>query len=182
MSTVSGSQHSQARSRAGIDVGRRPTVADVAREAQVSRATVSYVLSGKPNHRIPPKTVERVRAVAEQLGYRPSAAARALKLGHSDIVLGLLPDWPIGHTFGRLLELLSTELDAAGLTFMAHPGTRSHRGWLPGEWRGVSPVAVISFEPMEESEAEAITAEGIVLEQWFAAGRPFREPGRSQVE
>lgn len=192
MSSVnSNADRVQARRRAGVEPGRRPTVADVAREAAVSRATVSYVLNEKPNHRIPPKTAERVQLVAERLGYTPSAAARALKLGRSDVVLGLLPDWPIGHTQGRVLQLLSIEFEAAGLTFMAHPGTRSRHGWSPGEWRGVTPIAVISFEPMEESEAEAITTEGILIEPWFsvpepgdpgAAGRPFRGVGRSQVE
>lgn len=77
----------------------------------MSSATVSYVLNHKPDHRIPVGTVERVLAAARLLGYKPSVAARVLKLGRSDVVLGLLPDWPIGYTLGGLLEALSTEFE-----------------------------------------------------------------------
>jgi len=170
---------------------RRPTGADVAREAGVSRATVSYVLSGRPKHRIPPSTADRVKAAALRLGYTPSATARALKLGRTDVVVGLLPDWPIGHTTGRVLELLATEFEAAGLTFMAHLGTHSGPAWAPGTWRGVSPVGIVSIEPMSPANVAAILADGVVVEQWFTekdvtdggpAGRSFRGVGRAQVE
>jgi len=45
------------------------TLKDVAKAAGLSVSAVSYALRGAPN--IPPATVERVRRVAEQLGYRP---------------------------------------------------------------------------------------------------------------
>ena len=169
---------------------RRPTADDVARAANVSRATVSYVLNDKPDHRIPARTVERVIAAARLLGYKPSVAARALKLGRSDVVLGLLPDWPIGYTVGSLLEALSTEFESFGLTFVAHPGTRSHEGWSPGLWRGVAPAGVVSFQPLRQAEREALAAEGIAIEVLFAGddpdtdvyAGPFAETGRIQVE
>ncbi|WP_257234742.1 hypothetical protein [Streptomyces sp. JV178] len=41
------------------------------------------------------------------LGYAPSAAARALRTGRSDIVLGVLPDWPVQHILGRLIQQLT---------------------------------------------------------------------------
>ncbi|MCV7032396.1 LacI family DNA-binding transcriptional regulator [Mycobacterium sherrisii] len=52
------------------------TIKDVARAANVSVTTVSDALSG--NGRLTAKTRSRVRAVADKLGYRPSAAARSL--------------------------------------------------------------------------------------------------------
>lgn len=51
-------------------------IQDVAREAGVSAATVSYVLNGQG--KISPKTRERVLEVVQRLRYRPSAAGRDL--------------------------------------------------------------------------------------------------------
>lgn len=67
----------------------RPTVADVARTAGVSRTTVSHALSGKG--RVDARTRERVQAVADRLGYVPSRTARNLALGRSDTIGLLLP-------------------------------------------------------------------------------------------
>ena len=58
---------------------RRATSADVAREAGVSRATVSYVLNDTPNQKIPEQTREKVLEAARKLAYSPSTAARALR-------------------------------------------------------------------------------------------------------
>ncbi len=54
------------------------TIADVARRAGVSTATVSRVLAGLGGAR--PETRERITAAARDLDYRPSAVARSLKL------------------------------------------------------------------------------------------------------
>lgn len=69
----------------------RPTIADVAREADVSSTTVSLVLSGKAE-RISGVTRERVIRTAESLGYRPNRAAQGLRGGRSG-TLGLLTDY-----------------------------------------------------------------------------------------
>jgi len=53
------------------------TIADVARRAQVSTATVSRVLAGRGRAR--PETRDRVFAAARELGYRPSGVARSLR-------------------------------------------------------------------------------------------------------
>lgn len=55
----------------------RPTIHDVAREAGVSIATVSYVLNGRGS--VAPETRERVISVARGLDYRPSMTARNLQ-------------------------------------------------------------------------------------------------------
>jgi LacI family transcriptional regulator, galactose operon repressor len=66
---------------------RRPTVKDVARQAGVSTATVSRVLSG--TNAVDDVLAERVRAACAALHYRPNSAARALVRGTSAII-GLL--------------------------------------------------------------------------------------------
>ncbi len=70
-------------------VPRRPTIADVARQAGVSVTTVSHALSGQG--RVDQATRDHVRQVSDRLGYVPSRAARNLALGRSDSIGLLLP-------------------------------------------------------------------------------------------
>ena len=58
--------------------GRAVTMADVARQAGVSRTAVSFVLNENNDVAIPPATRSRIVEAAAQLGYRPHAAAQAL--------------------------------------------------------------------------------------------------------
>ncbi|HEX6352836.1 LacI family DNA-binding transcriptional regulator [Actinophytocola sp.] len=64
---------------------RRPTTKEVAALAEVSVATVSYVLNGK-EHRVTEQTRQRVLAAAEELGYVRSSAARSLRLRRTERV------------------------------------------------------------------------------------------------
>jgi DNA-binding LacI/PurR family transcriptional regulator len=151
---------------------RRPTSADVAREAGVSRATVSYVLNDTPHQKIPENTRHRVREAALQLGYTPSAAARVLRSGRSDVVLLLLPDWPIGAAVGQLLEALSATLADAGLTFVAHPRARARRS-VSEVWKAITPAAVVALGEFDEQEAATMRATGVQL----VVGLLGRSPG-----
>lgn len=63
------------------------TIGDVAREAGVSRSTVSYALSGKRT--ISRETRERVESAISRLGFTVNAGARALATSET-MVLGLL--------------------------------------------------------------------------------------------
>ncbi|MBO3102730.1 LacI family DNA-binding transcriptional regulator [Cellulomonas fengjieae] len=67
---------------------RRPTITDVARAAGVSIAVVSYALNGRPG--VSAATRERVLRVADEFGWRPSAAARSMRSGPRAI--GLVVD------------------------------------------------------------------------------------------
>lgn len=125
--------------------GRRSTSADVARVAGVARSTVSYVLNNHPHQKISEATRERVLAAAEQLGYRPSAAARALRRGRTDLVLCLLPDFPIGHTLGNFLLTLSAAFGRHGFTFVVHP-TTPHERPLREVWQAIGPAAIVSLD------------------------------------
>jgi DNA-binding LacI/PurR family transcriptional regulator len=66
---------------AGVPPDRRATIRDVASAAGVSTTTVSDALNGRG--RLPAATREHVGAIAEGLGYRARAAARALREGRS---------------------------------------------------------------------------------------------------
>jgi DNA-binding LacI/PurR family transcriptional regulator len=143
-------------------MARRVTSADVAREAGLSRATVSYVLNNTPHQKIPDETRQRVLAAAQRLGYAPSAAARALRSGRSDVVLCLLPDWPLGPEVGALASNLSTELARRGMTFVLHPITAGGRSTAE-IWKAITPAAVLAFEEFSAAESAAMAAAGIEL-------------------
>jgi len=65
---------------------RRITSYDVAKAAGVSQTTVSFVLNQVAEANISDETRQRVVAIAEQMGYVPDAAARALVLGRTQII------------------------------------------------------------------------------------------------
>ena len=65
---------------------KRPTSADVANLAGVSRTTVSFVLNDRPDVKIPDETRRRVLDAARELGYHPHAPARQLAGGASRVL------------------------------------------------------------------------------------------------
>jgi LacI family transcriptional regulator len=81
----------------------------VARLAEVSTATVSRVLSGgKP---VSPEVSERVRAAAQDVGYRPNPAAQTLLRGSSRTVGVVVPD--LGNPyFAEILKGVAAEASA----------------------------------------------------------------------
>ena len=141
---------------------KRVTSADVARLAGVSRATVSYVLNDTPRQTISAGTRTRVLDAAAHLGYSPSAAARTLRTGRSDVVLCLLPDWPIGPEVGSLLGNLSAALTRHGLTLVVHPGSRGERP-VAELWKAITPAAVISYTEFSDAEIAAMRSAGVAL-------------------
>ena len=66
------------------------TIYDVAREADVSMATVSRVVNGNPN--VKPATRKKVLEVIERLDYRPNAVARGLASKKTTTVGVIIPD------------------------------------------------------------------------------------------
>ncbi|SFL33349.1 transcriptional regulator, LacI family [Gracilibacillus orientalis] len=60
------------------------TIRDIAKRAEVSPGTVSFVLNGKGDHmRIAAKTQEKILKIAKELGYLPSISARRLRNSES---------------------------------------------------------------------------------------------------
>ncbi|MEV5829474.1 LacI family DNA-binding transcriptional regulator [Spirillospora sp. NPDC052242] len=141
---------------------RRVTSADVARESGLSRATVSFVLNDKPNQSIPPATRERVLQAAARLGYIPYAPARTLRSGRSDIVLLVLPPWPLGPAMNRLVDAAAEVLTEAGLTLVAH----IHLGGperLASLNTSLAPAAVFGMQPFTQEEQDVMRRAGVGL-------------------
>jgi DNA-binding LacI/PurR family transcriptional regulator len=99
----------------------------VARRCGVSQSTVSLVFSGKAAGRISARTEAAVRAAAAELGYRPNAAARALKRGAARTIVLVVPDIT-NPFFGGLLRGAQTAARAAGYA-VALIDTDNDRAW-----------------------------------------------------
>jgi LacI family transcriptional regulator len=83
---------------------------DVARYAGVSTAVISYVINSGPKG-VAPATRERVLEAIRVLGYRPNAAARALKLGSTELLGLIVPDItnPYFAELSRAIEEVADE-------------------------------------------------------------------------
>lgn len=77
---------------------KRPTILDIARAAGVSKGAVSYALNGRPGVSV--ETRARILGIAEELGWIPSSAARALSSDRAEA---------IGLIAVRQPELVATE-------------------------------------------------------------------------
>jgi len=67
-----------------VVVAPKCTIADIARRAGVSTGAVSYALNNRPG--VSQATRERILAVAAELGWQPSAAARSLSGSRTETV------------------------------------------------------------------------------------------------
>jgi DNA-binding LacI/PurR family transcriptional regulator len=97
--------------------GRSATLDRVAREAGVSRATVSRVVNGSP--KVSPDVRRAVERAVSRLGYVPNPAARSLVTRRSDSI-GLVITEPASRLFDdpffpRLLRGISAELSDRNL-------------------------------------------------------------------
>jgi DNA-binding LacI/PurR family transcriptional regulator len=84
------------------------TIATVARQARVSRQTVSNVINAP--HLVREETRARVRAAIEALGYRASQAARQMRTGQSRLIAARIEparDGINGSVFDRFLHGLT---------------------------------------------------------------------------
>ena len=86
------------------------TIRDIAREAGVSTALVSFVMSnavaGEQLYRVSSETSKRVLEVAERLQYNPNSSARALRSGKTGTIGVILSDIanPFFAEIARYLE------------------------------------------------------------------------------
>lgn len=116
---------------------RRPTIADIARQAGLTKAAVSFALNDQPG--VSQATRERVLAIAREIGWQPNSAARALTDGRAG-AFGLVIDRPAGMLgvepfFMQLVAGIQGELatDRSALLFTVaedyHAEIELHRTW-----------------------------------------------------
>lgn len=96
------------------------TIKDVARVAGVGLGTASRVISGKGS--VSPATAVRVRKAIEELGFRPSHAARSLPTGSSQTIGVYIPVLT-GTFYTPILNTIDAQLRASGQHMVVAFGT-----------------------------------------------------------
>ena len=76
-----------------VSAVKRPTTADIAQRAGVTKAAVSFALNNQPG--VSPSTRQRILEIAREIGWQPNSAARALSDGRAG-AFGLVIDRPAG--------------------------------------------------------------------------------------
>jgi LacI family transcriptional regulator len=120
---------------------RSLTILDVAREASVSKSTVSRVLNGSPH--VATETRERVLETVSRLDFRANTAARGLRTTRSFLV-GLLVPAISNDVFSRIAEVLEEDLrhEGVGLVIVSS-------GWDAGGER-------IALESLRDRRVDAL--------------------------
>jgi len=95
---------------------RRPRIADVAREAGVSKTAVSFAFNSP--ERLNPATAAKIRQTADELGYQPHPVARVTN-ARSTMTIGLLTPQALSVVFANpfyaeLCAGVAAQTDAAG--------------------------------------------------------------------
>lgn len=150
----------------------RPTLQSVADRAAVSRQTVSNVLNAP--HLVRQETLDRVRAVIDEVGYRPHVAARQLRTRRSQVIgLRLEPstDGIGGAVLDRFLHALTEQAQLRGYRVMLFTAPDDH-GEIAGYSELLDTIDVDAFVLTSTHHDDPRT-------QWLAARDvPFATFGR----
>lgn len=162
-----------------LTAGRRPTIADVAEAAQVSKATVSRVLNHRPD--VDPGTVAVVLDVTERLGYVPSSHAVGLARGRAQSLGLLVPSF----TAPWMLEVLrgvteAIEGTAYSLTlYTTGGGEQNSLDALQARIRSQSLTGLLVMQPPQEaSDLQRLIGIGVPIVAIDARGP---HPGLASV-
>lgn len=159
----------------------RVRIADVAERAGVSKGAASFALNGRPG--VSAQTRERVLRIAEDMGWQPNTAARALAGGRTDTI-GLILNRPprvrgVEPLFQHFLEGLQDELvdHALTLTMQVVSGhakeLATYEQWTSGN--RVDGLVVIDLRADDDRPAtlQEVGLPAVVLgDPRFAAGLP----------
>lgn len=97
------------------------TIKDLAKIAGVSHSTVSRALSGHPG--IPEETADRIKTIAADMGYVPSAVARGLRTSRSNS-LGVIVNRIDDPFFSQILAGIEDVLQEAGYSLFVAASNR----------------------------------------------------------
>ncbi|WP_300683143.1 LacI family DNA-binding transcriptional regulator [Nocardioides sp.] len=139
----------------------RITIKDVARAAGVSVTTVSHALNGKGDASV--TTAERVRAIATELGYRPSSTARALQRGGLGSIALVIPRDESHEISREILALdyyMAVASSAAAAAFAAErPLVLPPLLRTADDWRLINADGVILVDPEAQDPTIDLLAE-----------------------
>lgn len=107
---------------------RRPTLADVADRAGLSKTAVSLVLNNRPDSRLSADAQQRVRDAARDLNYRPNPAARSLRIRKTRTVGFISDDVTVTRYASAMIRgLLDVAEDRDHTVVIAETGSSTKR-------------------------------------------------------
>ena len=121
---------------------RRPTIADIAHRAGVSKGSVSYTLNGQPG--VSDLTRRKILAIAEEVGWHPNRAARALSAARSG---------------------------ACGLAFARPARTLAYEPFFSELFSGIEAELSARQVALMLQIVEDVEAETVALRRWWAERR-----------
>lgn len=86
---------------------KRLSIVDIARELNISKTTISFILNGlAPEKRISEELVQKVQKYVEEVGYKPNSLAKSLRTGKSNTIGLMVEDIsnPFFANIARLIE------------------------------------------------------------------------------
>jgi len=94
---------------------KKTSLKDIAKEAGVSIATVSYVLSKQENSGVSVEVSDRIKAIAKKLNYRPNQIAKSLQSGKSHTI-GLVVADISNPFFAQIARIVEDQAKKHGYT------------------------------------------------------------------
>ncbi|UFU02956.1 LacI family transcriptional regulator [Ruania suaedae] len=137
----------------------RVTRAEVAARAGVSTAVVSYTLNGGPKN-VAPATRDRVLAAVRELGYRPNATARALRLGSTGQI-GLVVATMSNPYFGQLTDETERAAAARGLALLVRTNSARDLTTAVEQLAERQVDGLLIAQSMDEASTAAVRATGV---------------------
>jgi LacI family transcriptional regulator len=132
--------------------GRRATINDIARLANVSKKTVSRVINQSPF--VKEETRAKIDAVIQQIGYAPDPQARGLAFRRS-FLIGLIYDNPNAQYIVNIQDGVLDALRGSGFELVVHPCDRLNEDFLPGIRRFIERLklhGVVLLPPIAEDQ------------------------------
>ncbi|MFI6727429.1 LacI family transcriptional regulator [Streptomyces sp. R-74717] len=152
----------------------RVRLVDVAREAGLSKTTVSAALNG--TGRLSPAVREKARETARRMGYRPNATARQLRAGRAPLigyVVGEFAGTPWTYLESPYFAQLTGATAAAALK-RGYALVMLPAGSLHSEWADLPLEAVIVADPVADDRVveDLLAARIPVFSDGSVDGRP----------
>lgn len=182
------------------------TIYDIAMEAEISPSTVSRILRGGNGHIYPETTQQRVREIAERLGYRANTAARLLSQSTSTMI-GMAVHFTEHPYLNRFLvavhqELLKHEYDPVFLDSQhlsskstlapfppphmlagfISPGLDLQNGWPQYYAEIRSHVPIVALQPVSRAAAKWVDVVQVDFKDaYLQAGQHLIQQGHRHI-
>lgn len=159
---------------------KRINMKDIAKEANVSVATVSYVINKRLDQKIPKDTVDRIENAVKKLGYVPNLAARSLVHNKSSLIGVVIPQTEPGKQFmfsnpfyGELLSSIEYNCRISGYHVLIS-GTDINQSYLEiAKKRSLDGIIIVGMHPSDYYKDLIDSQIPVVLVDSYYAGLPF---------